>query len=210
MWRKTARNVYTPVFDWYARRDDGRSLPAGRYVARVRVSDFAGNWSQRRAKLRVSHAQLVEQRWTHTVAAAHADRYSPHHGGCLGCGDFCAPVPSERFVDGLSFRPCAYWTSVQATFAADVPFAAAPVDTYRITAAGGPTTPGSADEAGFGDGLGPGDDTAATPWRNVVLSGHPFFPTRTRPVTWGVHVDKPNSYDIATFTVEYRHYVPAA
>lgn len=213
VWNGVARNRYTPVFDWHAQRDGGRALPAGRYVARVTVSDAAGNRRRDSRDLRVSHAQLVEEVWTTTVAAARAGRYTPYFGTCLGCGESCSPVGSERFADGLSFRPCTepYLWGTAAYFGSDVPFAEAPVDSYRVTATGGPTTPGSSDQARLsGTPIGPGDASATTPWRAVDLTGDPFLLARDRPVTWTFTTLRPSSYDVATFTVEYRHYVPAA
>lgn len=212
VWRRTVRDEYTPTFDWFARRDGGRAVRAGRYVARVMVSDAAGNRRRDSQDLTVSHAQLVEEVWTATVAAARAGHYTPYFGGCNGCGESCSPVASERFPDGLSFRPCTeryYWGTV-GYFGSDVPFAEAPVDSYRVTATGGPTTPGSSDQGRLsGTPIGPGDASATTPWSAVSLTGHPFLPAQDRPVTWRFTTIPPNSYDAATFTVEYKHYVPA-
>lgn len=211
VWRRTVRDAYTPTFDWFAQRD-GRALRAGRYVARVMVSDAAGNRRRDRQDLSVSHAPLVEEVWTATVAAARAGGYTPYFGGCNGCGESCSPVGSDRFMDGLSFRPCSdpfYWGTVE-YFGSDVPFPEAPVDSYRVTASGGPTTPGSSDQGRLGGTpIGPGDASATTPWSAVDLTGHPFLPAQDRPVAWTFATDRINSYDVATFTVEYRHYVPA-
>jgi hypothetical protein len=212
VWRRTVRDEYTPTFDWYAQRDGGRALRAGRYVARVMVSDAAGNRRRDSQDLAVSHAQLAEAVWTATVAAARAGRYTPYFGGCNGCGDSCSPVASDRFPDGLSFRPCAdpfSWGTV-GYFGSDVPFPEAPVDSYRVTATGGPTTPGSSDQGRLsGTTIGPGDSSATTPWTAVDLTGQPFLPALDRPVTWSFATSPPNSYDVASFTVEYKHYVPA-
>jgi hypothetical protein len=57
--------------------------------------------------------------------------------------------------------------------------------------------------------MGPGDVTVSTPWQPVELDDYPYLPDRTQPVTWSVSTDTENDYDIATFTVEYRSYVPA-
>lgn len=124
--------------------------------------------------------------------------------GCNGCSDFCGPVNSDRFLDGLTFRPCTlpYQFGAIGHFSTDVPFAAAPADSYRITAVGGPTTPGAPDEAQVGDArLGPEDASATTAWQGVDLSGDPFLPTRTQPVIWSVGAERTNSYDVAAFTV---------
>lgn len=212
VWRRTVRDEYTPTFDWYAQRDGGRALRAGRYVARIMVSDAAGNRRRDSQDLTVSHAQLVEAVWTATVAAARAGHYTPYFGGCNGCGESCSPVTSERFPDGLSFRPCSdpYSWGTVGYFGSDVPFPEAPVDSYRVSATGGPTTPGSSDQGRLsGTPIGPGDASATSPWSAVDLTGHPFLPAQDRPVTWTFATVPPNSYDVATFTVEYKHYVPA-
>jgi len=215
VWHRTVRDSYTPVFDWFARRHGGVSLPAGRYVARVTVTDEAGNRRHAQQDLGVSHTQLVEEVWTTTVAAAKAGRSDHYAGdpGCLGCYDICPPVASERFLEGLSFRPCgspltAGWAQV-AHLGIDVPFAAAPVDSFRVTASGGPTTPGSGD-VGYLDGItvGPGDASATAPWSTVELVTEPFLPDRDRPAHWSFRTAASTSYDVATFTVDYRHYVP--
>ena len=212
VWRRTVRDEYTPTFDWFARRDGGRALRAGHYVARVRVSDAAGNRRRGSQDLTVSHAQLVEELWTATVAAARSGHYTPYFGGCNGCGESCSPVVSERFPDGLSFRPCSdpfYWGTAE-YFGSDVPFPEAPVDSYRVTATGGPTMPGSSDQGRLsGTLIGPGDASVTTPWSAVDLTGHPFLPAQDRPVTWTFATSRPSSYDVASFTVEYKHYVPA-
>ena len=211
VWRRLVRDEYTPVFDWSARRDGGALLPAGRYVARAVVSDAAGNRSRDREDLWVSHGQLVEEVWSATVGAARARVYGPEFGGCNGCGESAGPVPSERFPDGLSFRAAteSWQWGTAAYFGSDVPFAEAPVDTYRVTATGGPTVPVSPDQGRL-DGIvvGPGDATVTTPWRSVNLTGDPFLPGMDLPVTWSFQTARDNSYDVATFTVEYRHYVP--
>jgi hypothetical protein len=150
--------------------------------------------------------------WTTAVAAASADGgpgpvYDP---ACNGCGEVCGPVPSDRYPGGLSFRqPCDFGYAAVRSFGATPPMVPAPVDSFRITAMGGPTTPGATDTASF-DGvvMGPGDVTASTPWTSVDLIHYPFVPDGTQPVTWGFSTTSGNSYDVASFTVEYRHYLP--
>ena len=85
----------------------------------------------------------------------------------------------------------------------------APVDAFRVTATGGPTTPGDSDIAHF-DGLvlGPGDAAATTPWQAVDLDSYPYLPEAERPITWAVSTSEENDYDVASFTVEYRYYAP--
>jgi hypothetical protein len=211
VWRRTARNKYTPTFDWYAKRN-GRALRAGRYVAHVTVADDAGNRRRRSVDLSVSHSQLVEQTWTTTLPASEALHYTPHFGGCNGCPETCGAGASERFAHGLSFRPCppSFGWHTAGYYGSDVPFPEAPVDSYRVIASGGPTTPGGADQGRLaGVPTNPGDASTATPWIPVQLASHPFLPDQDRPVTWTFTTHGSNSYDVATFSVEYRHYVPA-
>ena len=54
-----------------------------------------------------------------------------------------------------------------------------------------------------------GDGSTTSEWYPVHVTGHPFLPDQDRPVTWTFTTHRPNSYDVATFTVEYRHYLPA-
>ncbi len=210
VWRRSVRRDYTPTFAWDARTDDGEAVPAGAYVARVTASDRAGNRQRDSQDLTVSHEQLVEQTWTTTVSAADAGHVRPYYGGCNGCGDVCSPVPSERYPGGLSFRPCTS-PSDYATlglYGSDVPFVEAPVDSYRITATGGPTTPGGDDQGSLSGTATEPDGSTSTPWQAVRLTGRPFLPDQDRPVTWSFTTDGDDSYDLDTFTVDYRYYVP--
>jgi hypothetical protein len=208
--RRTLRDSYTPTFDWYAERHD-RALRTGRYVARVTVVDEAGNRRRDAVDLVVSHEQLVEQTWTSTLPADQALHYRPHFGGCNGCPETCGPSASERFSGGLSYRPCpptSGWHTV-GYYGSDVPFPEAPVDRYRITATGGPTVPGGTDEGNLSGATGSGDGSITTAWTSAHTTGHPFLPDQDRPVTWTFATYGSNSYDVATFTIEYRYYQPA-
>ena len=137
-----------------------------------------------------------------------------HDPSCLGCGEACGPVPSERFPGGLSFRqPCSFgslsgWPTVR-FFGASSPLTPAPVDSFRVTATGGPSTPGGSDWATL-DGviMGPGDATVSTPWQSVELTHYPYLPDARQPVNWGFSTSQYNNYDLASFTVEYRYYTP--
>jgi hypothetical protein len=212
VFRDTVRNDWTSTFDWDGKRR-GKPVHAGKYTARVVVADAAGNRASYRETLWVSHRQLAPEVWTATVPAAQALGYlPPSPPSCNGCGEGCGPVPSTRFTDGLSFPVCSLYSYDAATdrhFTMPVPFAAAPVDTYRVTAAGGPTVAG-ADDFGRLDGviIGPGDASATTAFEPVSLSAVPYLTEQVRPVAWSFSTDGGNSYDVATFTVEYRRYVP--
>jgi hypothetical protein len=105
--------------------------------------------------------------------------------------------------------PCDWAYAAARWFGATPPVVPAPVDAFRVSATGGPTTPGDSDVAHV-DGLvmGPGDVTVTTPWENVDLDSYPYIPDAHQPVTWAVSTDEENDYDIASFTIEYRYFVP--
>ncbi len=144
---------YTPTFSWTARDAADEPLAPGTYTLRVKVTDEAGNARTFRRPVVVSAGQLSEKVWTATIPAGSADQgpgpvYDP---SCLGCGEVCGPVASDRFPGGLSFRqPCNFGYAAVRYFAAAPPVVPAPVDAYRVTASGGPTTPGDTDVARFG------------------------------------------------------------
>jgi flagellar hook assembly protein FlgD len=216
--RAAVRRAYTPTFVWDGRRDDGKVADDGRYEARVTTVDYAGNRWEQDVTLNVSSKQLRMKVSTWTLAAADETSYVPDYDGCNGCGVICDPVSSDRFPGGLSFRPCTspyiFWAGADDVDTS--PEAPAPVDSYRVTVTGGPTTPGTADTgylyvAGRTTTTTPvGDGSATSPWARVRLAEHPFLPNGSHPVHWTFRTDKPSSYDVATFTVDYRYYVPVA
>ncbi len=118
------------------------------------------------------------------------------------------PEPALR--RGLGFlQPCTFGYAAVKQFSATPPVQPAPVDSYRVTVSGGPPDPGG---PGIGhlDGVvvGPGDATATTPWRQVDLTHYAYLPDASSPIFWGFSTSEGNDYDVASFTVEYRHYVP--
>jgi hypothetical protein len=203
---------YRPAFSWSARSDSGQPLPAGTYRLLLTVRDAVGNVRTMRRAVEVSSAQLTERVSTTTIPAARAELgpgpiYDP---GCNGCGEVCGPVPSDRYAGGLSFRqPCSFGYAAVRYFGATAPVVPAPVDAFRVTATGGPTTPGDTDVAHF-DALvmGPGEATVTSPWEDVELKKHPYLPDADQPITWTVATYDENDYDIESFTVEYRYWVP--
>lgn len=204
---------YRQRFSWTARDGNDHALPSGDYRLRVKVTDEAGNSRIIRRTVAVSSEQLIEQIWTSTIPAASAESgpgpvYDP---ACNGCGEVCGPVASQRFPGGLSFlQPCSFGYAAVRHFGAAPPVTPAPVDAFRVTATGGPTTPGDTDIARFDElTVGPGDVSVTTSWEPVDLAHYPYLPDAQKPVTWSVSTSEENDYDIATFTVEYRHYVPA-
>jgi flagellar hook assembly protein FlgD len=209
--QEVVKDSATPTFTWDARRTDGTALPEGTYRARLRTIDQAGNLLRLSQRITVSYAQLVEQVWSNTVPASTAGRFYPWFDlGCNDCYNFASPVASERYPGGLSFRPNESTWGTSGYFLMELPFTAAPVDTYRITAVGGPTLPGASDVGALSGVLMRGDSTASSPWFHVDLVDYPYLPVGEAPIHWTFGTTPPNSYDVATFSVEYRYYVPTA
>jgi hypothetical protein len=206
------RRGYRPWVSWSARDGDGQPLPPGTYHLRVSVTDPAGNVRLIRRPVEVSSAQLEEHTWSATLAAA-AAATGPHptvDPGCNGCLEVCPPVPSDRYPNGLSFlQPCDFGYASVRWFGAGPPFAPAPVDSFRVSATGGPPVPGGSG-VGYLDeiAMGPGDTTVSTPWRQVDLVHHPYVPDGTQPMSWAFSTSQGNDYDVATFTLDYRYYAP--
>ena len=197
-------------FTWDGRRGDGRVVAAGRYRARLLATDAAGNETSFEQALRVSHRQLVAQTLTVDLKPADTQRASfPSPPGCNGCGEYCSPVDSTRFPGGLSFTKC--WSNLSyAGFGLPLPFAAAPSDIYRVTVSGGPPTAGGTGTANTGGiMMGPGDATVTTPWRAVDLGHAPYLPDQDIAATWQFSSSVPD-YDLASFKVEYQHFVEAS
>ena len=208
---RSMRTEGPATLDWSGRGAGGEPLTEGRYTVRVRVIDPAGNRSRYTQPLDVSHRQLRKDLVTTTVPAAAASTWDPAYpGSCLGCGEWCSPVPSARYVAGLSFDVASCgWGSSLGFFAWTPPFRAAPVDTYRVTAVGGPAIPGTqATLALSGEVMGPGDDTATTPWTGLDLGRPPYLPDGETPATWSASAGVDAAYDVASFTIEYVHWVP--
>ncbi|HXH78310.1 hypothetical protein [Nocardioides sp.] len=217
VWHTFRKNEYAPHFRWDGRDADGTVLAAGDYVAVLKTVDQAGNLFTDATTLRVSHEQLEQRTWTTTVPAAQTVPYRHASHGCLSCEDFVEPVPSDRFPGGLSYRPAGVSSWGSRTI--PLPFPAAPVDTYRVSAFGGPTTPGAPD-VGILYGSGGsartpvGDGTTTVPWGPVGVDDLPFLPSGTQPIGWrfladySYELNRHQSYDVASFTVEYRYYAP--
>lgn len=212
VWRDRTTGVTVPLFRWDGTDGDGHRLAAGRYGARLTTVDPAGNTRHLARTLRVSDAQLVAEVWTGTVAAADAKHYTPSYGGCNGCADTCDPVASERFARGLSYRPCPDTWGTISRDALGPPFAAAPVDSFRVGVTGGPTTPGASDAGSLVVGSTAtevtGEGTTLSGWHRVVLDDAPYLSQGWYATSWDFYTSAPASYDVASFTIEYQHYVP--
>ena len=208
--RATLDGAHT--FVWDGRDAGGEAVPEGSYRTRLVVADRADNRVVRRQPVTVSHAQLELQALTTTFPAGKVTTYVPPVPfGCNSCGDRCRPVASTRYLDGLSFRPCADPTFSPAEyFTTTFPGPFGPDDSVRFGATGGPTVAGGTD-VGFLDGtqIGPGDGAFWTDWD--VLGARAGGADATSTVlSWSFGTSAQNSYDIASFTVEYRQYVPVS
>jgi flagellar hook assembly protein FlgD len=213
---RSTSGSYAPRFEWDG-RVDGVPAPAGNYVVGVVITDSVGNVRALQSELTVADAQLAEQTWTAGVAAGSAATYvtSSYPGGKY---EYYSPGPSYRMWGGLSFFVSGNVgpLPVLADFAADAPVPEAPVDTYRVTATGGPTVPGSTDVGWLSAGSTPamqtatGDASIVTPWSTVDLFRYPYLPDGYRPMTWRFWTEGGQGYDVSWFTLEYRYYVRVA
>ncbi len=219
VWKDASRNDGAPSFTWQGLAKSGRALPTGTYRARFFTVDEAGNPFRATRRLTVSHDQLVEQTSTETVRADVPSEYISSGGGCNDCGVHVEPVASDRFPGGLSFRPTGPDLSgldrpVSIDVTMPAPVLPAPVDTYRVSATGGPTTVGGADIGVLSTDdnytkTAVGDSTTTTAWSKVHLNRYPYLPKATQPVVFGFSTTPPASYDVSSFMIEYRYYVPA-
>jgi len=200
---------------WYAHRTGGGVLPVGRYLARVSVEDRARNRRILDSYVDVDHRQLVEQ--VTDVGPFAASNYPTYDPPCYanGCGDPqytpCSPVASDRFAQGLSFRSCEPSEVGSAeTFRGYAPTdGLGPRDQYRIVATGGPTEPGEVDQGRLnGTPTPPGDGTTTSAWSDLNFEDHMYVRLGHDPIRWSFWAPEGNSYDVATFAVEYKHYVP--
>lgn len=206
---------------WFARRADGSPLPAGDYRLHWEATDLAGNHTVLPERtLTVSSAQLVER----TASITWSAETAPTYWSCYmnGCGDV-APTsgPSTRFPGGVSLSR---YNDVNRSWESyghspDLPDGWSTADRFRVTATGGPTTPGAADVTTL----------AAHPWgpedppNAVTMTGDGTFTTAWQPVEpdvglydddrpqvrWSASATRPNSYDVASYTLDYTYYVPA-
>lgn len=212
------------LLTWDAQTPSG-PVPGGAYVLRIQLTDAAGNSRVVRRPVTVSAGQLVERTGSVSWNAADAPRWNDP---CWanGCYDQrpCASHPSQRFAGGVSFRsgpeecsgPSALPSSASYGFRPDVTSGTTPFDRFRITATGGPTTPGD-DDTGVLSARGPGqraevvlsgDSTATTDWAPMLPDVELFAQTDVR-ARWSAGALQPMRYDVASYTLEYTYYVPA-
>ncbi len=217
VWQATRPNNYTPAFSWDGRDQDGAVVAPGSYVAKLRTIDDVGIETTEEVELTVSDQQLVEKTWTGTVTAARTDADQEQHecGSCETAG--IPPVPSERFRDGLRFQALppldGFSRHAQQWSAMSPPFEVAPVDSYRVSAVGGPSTLGSANMGHLSTFSGSdvttpaGDGTTTTPWVSIQTQS-PTLHWIRQPAVWNFSTNEQMSYDVASFTVDYRYYAP--
>ena len=193
---------------WAGRDDAGALLPPGEYDARFTLGDHYGNVRTTHRTVTISDQTLHPEIWSTTVRAADADLIWPD--------GWCPPAPSGRFDGGVTvavhdgcehalFRP-----------KVDLPFRLDPSSSWRVSVTGGPTTPGEpdsgvislrADPSVAQTPTAPGDATTTTPWGQVARYEW------ARPQGWVFYlmVGGPDtSYDVASFTIEVRRYLPPA
>ncbi|KQW43996.1 hypothetical protein ASC77_21625 [Nocardioides sp. Root1257] len=200
-----------PMLRWDGRDASGAVQPPGSYVLHVVGEDLAGNRAVSDTPLTVSAAPLVEHTRTTTYDAAHTPR-SP--GACAipgapqGCGtDSCGPVGSDRYADGLSFRS-GPGCGAGATHPSTADFLAVG-DTgheqIRVTATGGPSTPGAPDTASLSGTTMQGDGSFVSPW----IPLHVPHGGLTAAGVWSVTTQSGAAYDVASFSVEQTYFAPA-
>ena len=218
---------FTPPFPvaWDGRDNDGKRLPAGRYWARVRSTDGAGNTgATARIPVRVAADRLVELSGTVTVSpVGTAVPYNPcENSTANGCGDFppCGSVvPSSAYADpgALSYRSstgCSTNTFQhrapgphRLVLGPDTPRGAA---VTRVSMRGRPTVSGETDTAR----LFVSDASAVSPvTTEESLTTATAPPVEPRELLWaeprwGVSTFGEDSFDVATFTVDYSYLAP--
>jgi hypothetical protein len=204
-----------PLLRWDGRDAAGAVQPAGSYVLRAIASDVAGNQAVASNPLTVSDQPLVEHTKTTTLPAV---QWGPVATPCSYPGPqiclYQPPVASDRFPGGLSFRSgSGPWSGSAAgifTVQAETGH-----EQFRVTATGGPATPGDPDTALLNNIQMQGDGSFTTPWLPITLSSSQK-PVRYAGPSLGLmaqgawNVTTGNDYDVASFTVEQTYFAPAS
>jgi flagellar hook assembly protein FlgD len=217
---------------WNGRDDDGKILPPGRYVARVKGQDHVGNrGTSTRVPITVSASRLVEATATADVspAASRIPYYPCENSTANGCGDFppCGDVvestayPSATDPGALSYRSergCG--TSTSQDRAVGWHALPRPPDSVRgatlvsVSMRGKPTNPGESDVAVLR-----GNDTTATSPATTEESTTTVEGTSTATpqdlvdggrARWTVTTLGDDWFDVASFRVTYRYLTPAS
>jgi hypothetical protein len=213
-WQGTSLEVFVCGTLWtWAARSAGRPLPSGRYTVVVVGRDAAGNRQTSRLPVHVSRRHLVPGTETVTVPAAGSIYMPLYDPGCNGCGedmDCGTVVAPGRFGDGsLSYRSADTCTDGRSPWASQshvASYARVPaVGEHRVTAYGGPTTPGGPDQgvlvldANNRVATGPDatDHETTSPWVLAALPG-----ATSDQVVWSFRAEGTASYDVAWYRVE--------
>ncbi|GAA4729462.1 hypothetical protein GCM10023350_10930 [Nocardioides endophyticus] len=187
---------------WDGRDAAGAVQPAGSYVLRAVASDVAGNQAVASNPLTVSDQPLVEHTKTTTLPAV---QWGPVATPCSYPGPqiciYQPPVASDRFPGGLSFRsgsgPADGIFTVQAETGHEQ---------FRVTATGGPTTPGDADTASLNGTQMQGEGSFTSDWIPITLTSSRLMAEGT----WSTSTSGGNDYDVASYTVEQTYFAPAS
>jgi len=188
---------------WDGRNAAGVAQPAGSYVLRAAAYDAAGNQTVASIPLTVSDQPLVEHTKTTTLpaaqwgAGANACNYPGGPQICTAHG----PVASDRYPGGWSFRSASGAAQSIYTVNADTGH-----EKFRVTATGGPTTPGDPDTASLNETPMQGDGTFATGWIPITMTANRLQAQGL----WSVTTRGGNDYDIASYTVEQTYFAPAS
>jgi hypothetical protein len=203
-------------WNWTARHD-GLPLPPGIYRLTVIQRDRAGNRTQAGAWVRVSGASLVAVQTTVTVAADLGGWCNVDCGEFQNCGQVVQPGRfgpgslSYRSADDCPHDPPFASSSQGLEFDPDV----AALGSFRVTAYGGPTTPGASDQgellveypdfAPTSTGTDTSDHETTSQWAPID-GRYGAGPS----ISWSFQTRGTNSYDVAWFRVEYVVYQPPA
>jgi hypothetical protein len=217
---------------WNGRDGEGKVLPPGRYVARVKGQDHVGNrGTSTRVPITVSASRLTEATATIDVSpAASRIPYDPCESSTAnGCGDFppCGDVvdstayPAATDPGALSYRSesgCGTSTSQDRAIGWHAlprpPDSARGATLVAVSMRGKPTNPGESDVAVL-----QGNDTSATSPATTEESTTTVGGTST--VTpqdlvdggrarWTVTTYGEDWFDVASFRVTYRFLTPTS
>jgi hypothetical protein len=216
---RAGRFVCGYAWSWSGRRH-GRPLAQGWYRVEVVANDKAGNRFGESTRVRVSDRQLAASVQTVTVSAADSVQQPHYPAACNGCGDdtTCGDVitPGRFGTGSLSYRSadtCTYLEMAAREYHEALYSPAPAGGDYRLTAYGGPATPGGQDQGalllGFEVRVPTGADTSdhetSTPWTA------PSDRWRTASATyWGFETLDHAAYDVAWFRVEVTTYRPVS
>lgn len=210
---------------WDGRDNDGNRLPAGSYTARLRGTDNAGNTGTSDAlNLTISDSPLVEATGNVTVTPAASQVEGPNYCGGNrppnGCADAypCGKVvASTAYLEpgALSYRSAeciAPNPDVARGYHKIDPAIDAPrgVIHARVSMRGKPTVDGDTDTAMLAQG-GASVTSAAVAGESITTTPtssmwHPQ--SLTSGVGWLVTTLGTDTYDVASFTVDYTYLTP--